>query len=62
MSESIKEIKGYQLQGTLGEGGFGTVYRAYQPLIRREVAMKVIRLSSAVSAGNLAEISCIKLD
>ena len=47
MAETIKEIKGYQLQGTLGEGGFGTVYRAYQPLIKREVAMKVIRASLA---------------
>lgn len=47
MTEMIKEIKGYQLQDTLGEGGFGTVYRAYQPLIKREVAIKVIRASYA---------------
>lgn len=47
MADSIKEIKGYQVQGTLGEGGFGTVYRAYQPLIKREVAIKVIRASYA---------------
>ncbi|MGJ3238934.1 MAG: protein kinase domain-containing protein [Anaerolineae bacterium] len=47
MSETIQEIKGYQLQDLLGEGGFGTVYRAYQPLIRREVAIKVIRSSYA---------------
>ncbi len=47
MEENLKEIKGYQLQGTLGEGGFGTVYRAYQPLIKREVAIKVIRASYA---------------
>lgn len=47
MAEPTREIKGYQLQGMLGEGGFGTVYRAYQPLIRREVAIKVIRSSFA---------------
>jgi WD40 repeat protein/serine/threonine protein kinase/ABC-type sugar transport system substrate-binding protein len=43
MSEQISEIKGYQLQGSVGEGGFGAVYKAYQPLIKREVAIKVIR-------------------
>lgn len=43
MVEQIREIKGYELQDLLGEGGFGTVYRAYQPLIKREVAIKVIR-------------------
>ena len=47
MAEPIREIKGYQLQDMLGEGGFGTVYRAYQALIRREVAIKVIRSSYA---------------
>ncbi|MBN1562931.1 MAG: protein kinase [Anaerolineae bacterium] len=43
-----KEIKGYVLQEVLGEGGFGAVYRAYQPLVKREVAIKVIlpRLAS----------------
>src|SRR5688572_14642617 len=43
MSEQISEIKGYQIQDSVGEGGFGAVYRAYQPLIKREVAIKVIR-------------------
>jgi len=47
MAEPTREIKGYQLQDMLGEGGFGTVFRAYQPLIRREVAIKVIRSSFA---------------
>lgn len=43
MSEQISEIKGYQIQESVGEGGFGAVYKAYQPLIKREVAIKVIR-------------------
>ena len=35
-------IKGYELHAVVGEGGFGTVYRAFQPAIGREVAIKVI--------------------
>jgi WD40 repeat protein/type II secretory pathway predicted ATPase ExeA len=35
-------IKGYQLQARLGEGAYGAVYRASQPQVRREVAIKVI--------------------
>src|SRR5215510_16051158 len=35
-------IKGYELQELIGKGGFGAVYRAYQPAVRREVAIKII--------------------
>src|SRR5712692_473587 len=35
-------IKGFELRERIGEGGFGVVYRAYQPLVGREVAIKVI--------------------
>ena len=36
-------IRGYELREKIGEGGFGTVYRAFQPVVQREVAIKVIR-------------------
>ena len=36
-------FKGYELREQLGEGGFGAVYRAVQPGIGREVAVKIIR-------------------
>jgi eukaryotic-like serine/threonine-protein kinase len=36
-------INGYQIWEKIGEGGSGTVYRAYQPAIGREVAIKVLR-------------------
>ena len=36
-------LRGYELRERLGEGTFGAVYRAYQPAIGREVAIKVIR-------------------
>jgi len=35
-------IKGYELEKLVGQGGFGAVYKAQQPAIRREVAIKVI--------------------
>ena len=36
-------IKGYVLLEPLGAGGFGTVYRATQPGIGRDVALKIIQ-------------------
>jgi WD40 repeat protein/serine/threonine protein kinase len=36
-------LRGYQLVERIGEGAFGVVYRAYQPQVGREVAIKVIR-------------------
>ncbi|HEX5690487.1 MAG TPA: protein kinase, partial [Roseiflexaceae bacterium] len=35
-------IKGYALQDEIGVGGYGAVYRATQPSVGREVAIKVI--------------------
>ncbi len=36
------EVKGFELRELIGAGGFGAVYRAYQPSVGREVAIKVI--------------------
>ena len=36
-------VRGYELRSKLGKTRFGMVYRAYQPAIGREVAVKVIR-------------------
>ena len=35
-------IKGYELIARLGEGAYGMVYRATQPQVKREVAVKII--------------------
>ncbi len=36
-------VPGYELAEVIGEGAFGAVYRAVQPSIGREVAIKVVR-------------------
>ncbi|MBC8170575.1 MAG: serine/threonine-protein kinase PknK, partial [Anaerolineae bacterium] len=41
-NQAFKTVKGYELYEKLGAGGFGEVYRAYQPVLQREVAIKVI--------------------
>jgi WD40 repeat protein/serine/threonine protein kinase len=35
-------LRGYEVQERIGAGGFGAVYRALQPVLGREVAIKVI--------------------
>lgn len=35
-------LKGYKLEARIGNGGFGAVYRARQPTVGREVAVKII--------------------
>lgn len=37
-----RTIRGYEIREMMGRGGFGAVYRAYQPAVNREVAVKVI--------------------
>lgn len=39
---SGKVIRGYELREKIGEGGFGAVYRAFQPVVERAVAVKII--------------------
>ncbi|MDH3540709.1 MAG: protein kinase, partial [Acidimicrobiia bacterium] len=38
-----RSVRGYELRERIGGGDFGIVYRAYQPTVGREVAVKVIR-------------------
>jgi WD40 repeat protein/DNA-binding SARP family transcriptional activator len=38
-----RSVRGYELREQMGGGDLGVVYRAYQPSVGREVAVKVIR-------------------
>ena len=40
---SNHSVRGYEIRNLLGKGAFGAVYRATQPQINREVAVKIIR-------------------
>ena len=39
---AAQSVKGYELLDLIGEGSYGAVYRAQQPLVDRQVAIKII--------------------
>src|SRR5262249_8880715 len=43
----------YEVKDKLGEGAFGVVYRAYQPQLDREVAIKALKAAALRSAKYL---------
>src|SRR5215471_3135830 len=66
------QIGKYQIQAELGRGGFGSVYRAYDPTVGRLVAIKVLTASGdqnlltrfkneAAAAGNLRHKNIITI-
>jgi hypothetical protein len=50
----VDQIGKYSIQDELGRGGFGTVYRAWDPEMRRSVAIKVINLHVGNDPATLA--------
>ena len=38
----LQPVRGYELRDIIGSGHFGAVYRAFQPVIARDVAVKII--------------------
>src|SRR5262245_54248946 len=42
-TETLKHFGKYEIESLLGQGGMGTVYKAFDPGLKRHVALKVIR-------------------
>ncbi len=50
--KTVQSIGRYRVDGLLGTGAMGEVYRAYDPVIDRPVAIKVVRTELAVGSGS----------
>lgn len=48
--EAPRRLGRYAITGKAGEGGFATVWEAFDPLLRRRVALKMLRPESLISA------------
>jgi len=51
--DQASKIGKYEILGKIGEGGFGIVYRGRDPMLDREVAIKVLRADLASTPGFL---------
>jgi len=52
----VRSLGRYQIEGILGKGAMGTVYRGVDPAINRPVALKTIRLDFVNDPEEMAEL------
>jgi eukaryotic-like serine/threonine-protein kinase len=50
--KTVQSIGRYRVDGLLGTGAMGEVYRAYDPVIDRPVAIKIVRTELAAGTGS----------
>jgi serine/threonine-protein kinase len=53
----MSKLHDYEIKDEMGSGAYGAVYRAWQPAVGREVAVKVIRPEHAKEAGFAARFA-----
>jgi serine/threonine protein kinase len=56
MTEPLGKLGKYQILGIIGRGGMGTVYRAFDPVLSRPVALKVVSSEGDLSAEQKARL------